>query len=75
MKIKPQLSALKSYVGIFLLFLVVVFAAQNAEVVTINFLIWEFSMSRAIMIFLLLLIGFLVGRLYKGMRRTGGSDS
>lgn len=75
MKIKPQLSALKSYVGIFLLFLVVVFAAQNAEVVTINFLIWEFSMSRAIMIFLLLLIGFLVGRLYKGMRRTDESDS
>ncbi len=70
MDIKTQFSSLKSYTGIFLLFLVVVFAAQNAEIVTINFLLWEFSMSRAILIFLLLLVGFVVGRLYSGLHRT-----
>ena len=52
---------LKLYTGLSLLILVVIFTIQNAEVVQINFLIWDFSMSRALMIFLVLSIGILVG--------------
>lgn len=41
--------------------ILLIFLAQNIEVVTVNFLIWEISMSLAVMIFFLLLIGFMIG--------------
>lgn len=53
--------SLKLYTGLSLLILVVIFTIQNAEMVQINFLIWDFSISRALMIFLVLSIGILVG--------------
>ncbi len=53
--------SIKLYAGLTLLILVVVFTIQNAEVVEINFLIWDFSISRALMIFLVLSIGILIG--------------
>lgn len=52
---------LKLYASITLFFLVVIFTLQNAEIVQINFLFWGFSISRALMIFLLLAIGMLIG--------------
>jgi len=52
---------LKLYTGLTLLILVVIFTIQNAEMVQINFLIWDFAISRALMIFLVLSIGILVG--------------
>lgn len=51
----------KAYVGLALLLLTVVFTLQNAEVVTVNFLIWRLSVSRALMIFIVLLVGMVVG--------------
>lgn len=54
MKIKLSLGAL-------LLILVVVFTLQNSEVVNINFLFWSFSLSRALMIFLVFITGILLG--------------
>jgi len=51
----------KFYGGIALLLLTVVFTLQNTEIVTINFLFWKLSISRALMIFILLIIGILIG--------------
>jgi len=45
---------------ILLLFLVI-FATQNYEIVEITFLFWSFRTSRAIIIFLTLLAGILIG--------------
>lgn len=56
-----NLMVTKLYVGLALLFLIVIFTLQNVEVVSIKFLVWEFSISRAIMIFLVLSIGILLG--------------
>ena len=44
-----------------LAFIVLIFLAQNFEVVTVNVLFWEISMSRAVLLFFSLLIGFIVG--------------
>jgi uncharacterized integral membrane protein len=41
--------------------LVLIFVAQNIEVVTVRFLFWEISMSSAILLFFSLLIGFIIG--------------
>lgn len=40
---------------------VVLFIAQNSNVVEISFLFWRASMSSALLIFFTLLIGFLLG--------------
>lgn len=53
-------------VAVFLL-LIVIFALQNSEVVEVNFLFWGFSMSRAVMIFLLPALGFVLGFFVKGI--------
>jgi len=44
-----------------ILLLVVVFAIQNAEVVTVRFLLWETAISRALLIFLVLIAGVAAG--------------
>ncbi|MEN6423377.1 MAG: LapA family protein [Smithella sp.] len=41
--------------------LALIFLIQNMDVVTVKFLLWEMSMSRAVLIFFLLLIGFVAG--------------
>lgn len=41
--------------------LALVFVAQNIDVVTVSFLFWEISMSRAVLLFFSLLIGFIIG--------------
>jgi len=45
----------------FLLILVVIFAVQNYDVVEIKFLFWSFRASRAIILFLTLMLGFALG--------------
>ncbi len=54
----------KLRIGIAALFLllVVIFAFQNAQVVEVKLLWWDVAMSRSILVFGLLLIGFLIGR-------------
>jgi len=51
----------KLIIGVVLLFLLAIFTVQNASVVTISFFFWEFTISRALMIFLVLAIGIVVG--------------
>jgi len=44
-----------------LILLVVIFTAQNSSVVSINFFFWQFTISRALMIFFVLAIGIIIG--------------
>jgi lipopolysaccharide assembly protein A len=44
-----------------LVFFALIFVAQNIDVVTMKFLLWEISMSRAVLLFFSLLTGFIVG--------------
>ena len=44
-----------------LVLLVLIILIQNTEVVTFNLLFWQIGMSRIIMLFLSLLVGFLIG--------------
>jgi len=44
-----------------LMLFLVIFTVQNYEVVRVQFLLWSFETSRAIVIFGTLLIGILVG--------------
>lgn len=51
----------KLILAVILSSLAVWFVAQNSSVVEIAFLFWRFSISTAVLIFLLLLGGFLLG--------------
>ena len=64
MKFKLSLSFL-------LLLLVVIFTLQNTEVVTIKFLMWDMEISRALLIFLLLGIGIIIGAFLGSYRPQG----
>ena len=41
--------------------ILVIFTTQNYEIVRIQFLIWSFKTSRAIIVFTALAIGFIIG--------------
>jgi lipopolysaccharide assembly protein A len=51
----------KIAIVVILVSIVLIFLAQNIQVVTVSFLFWEMSMSRAVLIFFTLLIGFVIG--------------
>lgn len=51
----------KLIAGVVLIALVISFTLQNTEVVDITFLFWTVSMSRAVMLFIVFLIGLLSG--------------
>lgn len=53
-----------------LVLLVAVFALQNTEIVQVRLLWLELSMSRAILVILLLLIGFVGGWITRAWPRT-----
>jgi len=52
---------IRAYIGLALLLVVVIFIVQNAAVVNIQFLFWNISMSRSLMIFFVLAIGIAIG--------------
>ncbi|OGW77360.1 MAG: hypothetical protein A3J52_02275 [Omnitrophica bacterium RIFCSPHIGHO2_02_FULL_49_9] len=52
-----------------LLLLLVVFVVQNYEVVELRFLIWSVQVSRAIVLFLSVLIGIVIGWLLTHMSK------
>jgi uncharacterized integral membrane protein len=58
---------MKFILGLIFGILVVIFIFQNIEVVQINFLFWSISVSRALMVFLIFLIGILVGAILKSV--------
>lgn len=51
----------KLIVIIILASVVVIFITQNVSVVELSFLFWSISMSRALLIFFTLVIGFILG--------------
>jgi len=57
---------IRAYIGVVLLLLVVIFIIQNATVVDIQLLFWKVSMSRSLMIFLVLAIGIVIGWMIAG---------
>jgi len=60
---------MRRLLSVLLLLVVVVFTAQNYEVMEIRFLTWSFVMSRAVVIFIALLAGLLIGWLTPFGRR------
>lgn len=55
--------------GIIGIIFIVIFTLQNTEVVAISFLFWKLQMSRVILILAVLIIGFLLGYVFSGMRK------
>ncbi len=55
----------KMFLGITLLFLVVLFTLQNVAMVEIQFLLWGFSIPRSLLLFIVLFIGILIGWVMK----------
>jgi putative membrane protein len=51
----------KLIVALCLILVIILFTIQNAEVVTIQFLVWKLSVSRVLMIFFVFTIGVVVG--------------
>ena len=57
----------KFYFIVAMLLLIVIFTLQNAQVITINLLFWKLTFPRALMIFIVLIIGILIGWLVTGL--------
>ncbi|MBU0965477.1 MAG: LapA family protein [Proteobacteria bacterium] len=53
---------------------VIIFTLQNTEMISIRFLFWQFSLSRALMLFLVLGIGILLGFLLGSYRRNAPTN-
>ena len=60
---------MKFILGIIFGICVLIFMAQNPQVVDITFLAWSFSISRAIMYLLFFTAGFLSGAIIIGLKR------
>ena len=60
---------IKLLLGIGLLILVVIFTLQNTQVMTISFLFWTVTLSRALIIFVVLAIGVIVGWILSSLMR------
>ncbi|MDY7028047.1 MAG: LapA family protein [Spirochaetota bacterium] len=52
---------LKFIVGIVFGALAIIFILQNVQMVEVTFLFWSISMSRSILFFIMLLVGFVLG--------------
>jgi len=51
----------KIALAVILFLIVVIFTLQNTEIVEVDFFFWSFEASRAIVLFLTLLMGALIG--------------
>jgi uncharacterized integral membrane protein len=58
---------MKFILGLIFGILVVIFIFQNIDVVEINFLFWSISVSRALMVFLIFLMGMILGAILKSV--------
>ena len=59
----------RTIIFICLMVFVLIFVIQNTQVVDFRFLVWTISMSRALMLFGTLAIGFIAGWLLKGPKQ------
>jgi putative membrane protein len=58
------MQTVKLIISLVLIIAVLVFAIQNIAAVDIQFLLWSFSIPRALLIAMLLGIGFIIGMLF-----------
>jgi uncharacterized integral membrane protein len=58
------MQSLKSIISLLLIIAVMIFAIQNLAAVEIQFLLWSFSIPRALLIVILMSIGFIIGILF-----------
>jgi uncharacterized integral membrane protein len=58
------MQSLKSILSLLLIIAALIFAVQNFATVEIQFLFWSFALPRALMILILLGIGFIIGLLF-----------
>jgi len=58
------MQSIKSILSLLLIIATLIFAIQNFATVEIQFLLWSFSLPRALMIVILLGIGFIIGLLF-----------
>jgi uncharacterized integral membrane protein len=63
---------IRNIIFVCLIVFVLIFVVQNAQVVEFRFLVWTISMSRALMLFGALAIGFIAGWLLKLPKRKKG---
>jgi putative membrane protein len=56
--------SIKSIISLLLIIAVLIFSIQNIASVEIQFLLWSFSTPRALLIVILLGIGFIIGMLF-----------
>lgn len=62
----------KLAVALFVAVLLLIFAAQNYQVVELRFLFWKLQTSRAFMILGVFTLGIAVGALVSNLRRISG---
>ena len=70
-KHKEEKKVIRLIIGVILGILVVVFALQNTETVTYNFIAWSLTAPRAVVVLLVLLAGIIIGWVTTGIRRMG----
>jgi uncharacterized integral membrane protein len=77
-----MMTKIKLWTGGLLLLLLVIFILQNLKRLYVDFLFWEFHISRAFLIILMLLLGFLTGiafphllKLVKMLPRAGAGKA
>jgi putative membrane protein len=58
------MQSIKKIISLLLIIAVLIFSIQNIAAVEIQFLLWSFSIPRALLIVILLGIGFIIGMLF-----------
>ena len=56
--------SIKTIISLLLIIAVLIFSIQNIAAVEIQFLLWSFSVPRALLIAILLTTGFIIGMLF-----------
>ena len=71
MDISNSMNKIKAFIILFLLALLMIFALQNAEQVTISFLFWDMNMPRVLVLFLFFSGGLLIGLFLNSLKKLG----
>ncbi|HMP95770.1 MAG TPA: lipopolysaccharide assembly protein LapA domain-containing protein [Kiritimatiellia bacterium] len=64
-----MMNPIKKYSVLVLVAVALIVVFQNAGAVTVRFLLWDFSMSKALLLPVVLGLGLLIGWLISGWRR------
>ena len=70
----PQNMNPRLIASLVLIGLIVLFVVQNAALVQVQFLLWTVELSRALLIFVVLAVGIVIGWLIRGHAATKARD-